>query len=327
VQIAVTGGTGYVGAHIVRALLMANHSVRLLFRPNKGHDELLRRLSDLGAVTPVEGDVRDPAVVSMLLDGCDAVVHAAGVVGTDRQQGQLMWEINAYATEAVLRLANERGLDPIASVSSYSALFPPPGPVIDLDTPPAQGRWPYGKTKAYADRVARRMQSDGAPVVVTYPSAVVGPAFYTTSGSTELGMEVMVRYGVAPSIKNVAMQMVDVRDVADVHVALMRPGLGPRRYMCGGEMMSFDDIIDAIEAGSGRRIRRIRMSAGMLRAVGRLGDILNRPLGVAFSYEAALLNTAAVPMDDSRTLADLGIKWRTPRDSIIELYQRRVARD
>jgi len=327
VQIAVTGGTGYVGAHVVRALLAAHHSVRLQFRANRGHDELLRRLSDLGVVTPIKGDIREPVAVAELLDGCDAVVHAAGVVGTDNRLKELMWQINAYATESIMRLANNRGLDPIVSVSSYSALFPPPGPVIGPDTPPASGCSAYAKTKAYADRVARRMQSDGAPVVVTYPSSVVGPAFFTMPGISEQGWEIMVRYGVAPSVKHAAMQMIDVRDIADVHVALMWPGLGPRRYVCGGEMMSFDDIISAIEEGSGRRIRRIAMSAKMFQAMGRIGDLLNLvlPLGSTFSYEAAQLVTAAIATDDSRTLADLGIRWRPPREAILQTYRQRRA--
>ncbi|MGB9304930.1 MAG: NAD-dependent epimerase/dehydratase family protein [Mycobacterium sp.] len=322
-QIAVTGGTGYVGAHTARALLAAGHGIRLQFRADRGHDELLRRLSDLGDLTPVEGDVRDTEAVAELLDGCDALVHAAGVVGTDNRQEKLMWQINAKATESVLRLAHERGFDPIVLVSSYTALFPPPGDTIGPETPTAAGRSAYAKTKAYADRVARAMQSDGAPVVVTYPSSVVGPAFFTAAGISEQGWEVMIRYGVAPRMSNAAMPMIDVRDVADVHVALMRPGLGPRRYVCGGELMTFDDIISAIEEGAGRRLRRIPVSPAVFRAMGRIGDLANRvlPIGSTFSYEAAQLVTAAIPTDDSRTLADLGLTWRSARKAIIETYQ------
>jgi dihydroflavonol-4-reductase len=327
VQIAVTGGTGYVGAHTVRALLTAGHGVRLQFRANSRHDELLRRLSDLGDLAPVAGDIRDAKAVAQLLDGCDALVHAAGVVGTDDRQEKLMWQINAHATESVLRLAHDRGLDPLVLVSSYTALFPPPGDTIGPETPTAAGRSAYAKTKAYADRVARGMQNDRAPVVVTYPSSVVGPAFFTAAGISEQGWEIMVRFGVAPSMKNAAMQMIDVRDVADVHVALMRPGLGPRRYVCGGELMSFDDIISAIEEGAGRRLQRIPVSPAVFRAMGRLGDLVNGvlPIGSTFSYEAAQLVTAAIPTDDSRTLADLGMAWRSARKAIIETYrQRRV---
>ena len=59
------------------------------------------------------------------------------------------------------------------------------------------------------------------------------------------------------------MMMIDVRDVADVHVALMRPGRGPKRYVCGGTMLSFDEMISALESGTGQHVRRIPMSPGV----------------------------------------------------------------
>lgn len=325
--IAVTGGTGYVGAHIVSALLNSGHSVRLLVEPQWTNDDLVHLLTDRGPVTWVRGDVRDQTTIEDLLDGCDAVLHAAGVVGTDDRLAQLMWEINAYASESVMRAAAARGLDPIVSVSSYSSLFPPHGPTIGPDTPPVEGRSAYAKTKAYADRVARTLQRDGVPVVVTYPSSVVGPALATAPGITESGWESIVRYRVAPRIKGAGMQMVDVRDIADVHAALMRPDRGPHRYVCGGEFLRFDEMITALETGSGRRIRRIPMPPWAFRGLGRganlLGGVL--PLGSAFSYEAAQLMTAAIPTDDSQTLADLGITWRSARAAIVETFRQRRA--
>jgi dihydroflavonol-4-reductase len=322
VLIAVTGGTGYVGAHTVRALLTAGHSVRLLVEPGWRNDDLQRGLSELGTLTVMPGDVRDAAVVEALLDGCDAVLHAAGIVGTDDSRRQLMWEINAHATEAILCRAVDLGLDPIVSVSSYSSLFPPPGPVITPDSPPVAGRSAYAQTKAYADRVARRLQADGAPVVVTYPSSVVGPAWHTPPGITEVGWELIVRHGIAPRLAHGGMQMVDVRDIADVHTALMTAGRGPHRYVCGGQMMSFDDMISALEAGSGRRVKRIPISSALFRGIGRVSDLLAGvlPLGSGFSYEAAQLITAAIPTDDSATLADLGITWRSAREAIIATF-------
>ena len=321
-QIAVTGGTGYLGAHIVRGLLTTGHEVRLLVEPGWDNPELLRRLSELGAITVLEGDVRESDTVARLLDGSDAVLHAAGVVGTDNRREKLMWEINAYATEAILRQAHDRGLDPIVSINSYSALFPPTGPVIGPDTPTAAGKSAYAKTKGYADRAARRLQDEGAPIVLTYPSSVVGPAFMTAPGITEQGWATIIRAGVAPRLRNAGMMMVDVRDIADVHIASMRPGRGPKRYVCGGVMLSFDEMISALEAGSGRHIRRIPVTGGMFRAVGKIADVIGGllSLGAGFSFEAAQLITAAIPTDDSRTLAELGVTWHSPREAIITTF-------
>lgn len=321
--IGVTGGTGYVGAHCVRALLAVGHQVRLLVGPDAEGAPVLDRFAELGGVDVLTGDIRDATTITRLLDGCDAVLHGAGVVGTDNRRAALMWEVNAYATEAVLTQAVRAGLDPVVSVSSYSSLFPPPEGIIGPDTPPANGRSAYAKTKGYADRVARRLQADGAPVVVTYPSSVVGPAFHTAPGVTERGWAPIVRFGVAPRLRG-GMQMIDVRDVAAVHAAAMTPGRGPHRYVCGGELITFDGMIDALEQGCGRRIRRIPLSQRTFRGMSRIGDTLAGivPLGDGLSYEAALLLTAATPTDDSATLADFGMTWRSPTEAIIASFAR-----
>jgi nucleoside-diphosphate-sugar epimerase len=293
--------------------------VRLLVLPAESRLALIDRLRALGEVQLVVGDLRDASVVAELLTGVDALLHGAGVVGTSELYAQLMWEINAHATETVLTRACELGLDPVVSVSSYSALFPPPDGVISVTTPTSSGRSAYAKTKGYADRVARRLQADGAPVVVTYPSSVVGPSFGTAAGVTERGWAPILRWGFAPSVRG-GMQMVDVRDVAEVHRRIMETGRGPRRYLCGGIMLTFDEMVDALQEGSGRRIRRVPLSPGIFRALGGLADIAGRHVRLSdgLSYEAAALLTAATPTDDSATLTDLGISWRAPKSAIIE---------
>ena len=321
-RIAVTGGTGYVGAHIVNNLLNAGHSVHLLAEPGWSNDLLLHRLQSIGEVSVVRGDLCSPDIPDGLLDGCDAVIHGAGVVGTDDSHEQLMWDINAYASERIMLRGVKLGLDPVVLLSSYSSLFPPPGPVIGPDSPTAHGKSAYARTKSYADRVARRLQRDGAPVVITYPSSVVGPALYTAPGITEQGWATIVQFDVAPKVAHAGMMMIDVRDVADVHERLMRPGRGPKRYLCGGQLLTFDDMIAAIERGCGRHIRRIPLSPSVFRLVGRLSDLAASvlPLGSGFSYEAAQLITAAIPTDDSETLRELGLTWRSASEAIVATF-------
>lgn len=319
--IAVTGGTGYLGAHCVRLLLSEGHRVRLLVAPDAEGAPVVTRLAEIGDIEVLAGDVRDTAVVDRLLAGCDALIHGAGVVGTDNRRRTLMWQINAYATETVLNRAVDAGLDPVVSISSYSAMFPPPDGVIGPDTPTTEGRSAYAQTKAYADRAARRLQRTGAPVVVTYPSSVVGAAFHTEPGVTERGWAPIVRWGVAPRLRG-GMQMVDVRDIAKVHAAIMTPGRGPRRYVCGGTLIPFDDMISALEFGAGRRFKRIPLSPPIFRGLSRIADTVSNvvPLGDGLSYEAALLLTAATPTDDSATLRDLDIAWRSPINAIVASF-------
>jgi UDP-glucose 4-epimerase len=321
-KIAVTGGTGYVGAHTTLALLTAGHTVRLLVLPADTPDALLAAAGTGAArIEQVTGDIRDAETVARLLDGCDALLHAAGVVGTDDRREQLMWEINTQATAAILARAAFLGLDPIIHVASSSALFPSPDPVIGPDSPTAAGRSAYGRTKAAADRIARALQDAGAPVVITYPTSVVGPGLGSTTGVTEQGWGAIVGGGVAPRFDG-GMQMIDVRDVAAVHAAAMHPGRGPRRYVCGGELVEFNQIVDILEQSSGRRLRRIPLSGGAFRMFGRVADVIGKltPLSAGLSYEAAWLLTSATPTDDSRTREELDLTWRPARAALAATF-------
>lgn len=318
-RVAVTGGTGYVGAHIVRRLLEEGHEVRLLAAPNERVEALLAAFAPLGTITTLVGDVRSEATLRHLIAGCAALIHGAGIVGTDNRRAAAMWEINAQASDRALAMATEAGLDPIVLISSYAVLFPSPDPVITPDSPTADGRSAYARTKAHAERTARRLQAEGAPVVVTYPSSVVGPAFHTAPGVTEQGWSAILSLGWAPQLRG-GMQMIDVRDVADVHAAIIGAGAGHggRRYLCGGELLAFDAMIDALERGRGSHIRRIPLSPFAFRMIGRAADAIGAvaPISTGFSREAAELLTAATPTDDRDTLRDLDLHWRPAADAI-----------
>jgi nucleoside-diphosphate-sugar epimerase len=118
------------------------------------------------------------------------------------------------------------------------------------------------------------------------------------------------------------MQMIDVRDVADVHAATMTPNRGPKRYICGGVAVTLEEMIGALERGSGKRLTRFPLNPSVFRGLTRVGEAVSRfvPLGDGVSYEAALLLTAATPTDDALTRADLGIDWRSPLDAIVASF-------
>lgn len=314
-RIAVTGGTGFLGAHTVAALVAAGHDVRLLAR---GSIDAVTALGvDQERLEVVRGDVTDPVAVDRLLDGVDAVVHAAGVVGLDERDAARMTAVNVDATRLVLHGAVERGLDPVVHVSSYSALFPCADPVMTPDSATVEGRSAYGRTKAAGDRIARALQEDGAPVVITYPSTVLGPPAGDRRGLAAIGWEPLLRFGMSVTFDG-GMVMVDVRDVAAVHVALMEPGRGPRRYLCGGRMTGFDEVLDQLEAASGKRIRRVRIPRRVLLGIGRASDLVSRVVPVAplLSYEAAWLLTTPARTDDRRTHDELGVHWRPLEETI-----------
>ncbi len=131
----VTGGTGYLGSHVVAALAGAGHRTRVLAR---SAEKVPAALGPLGVdgVQTVIGDVTEPAAVERALSGCDAVVHAASVFSLDARRAGEMNAVNVRGTEVVLDTADRLGLDPIVHVSSELALLPPAaGHVLTPDSP------------------------------------------------------------------------------------------------------------------------------------------------------------------------------------------------
>src|SRR5262245_52343977 len=113
----VTGGTGFVGSHAVAALARAGHDLRLLVRRA---EQVAVSLGPFGVEVAdvVVGDVLDEPAVSGALEGCDAVVHAAGIFSLDPRRSEDMRRTNQRATELVLSSAVDRGLDPVVHVST-----------------------------------------------------------------------------------------------------------------------------------------------------------------------------------------------------------------
>jgi nucleoside-diphosphate-sugar epimerase len=241
VLVVVTGGTGYLGSHAIAALAGAGHRIRGRARsPELGNTAIAPH--GVETVETVSGDVTDPGAVERALEGADAVVHAASVFSLDARRADEMRSVNVRGTDIVLGSAHRLGLDPIAYVSSELALLPPAeGEVLTPDSRVGQPSWPYCRSKADSELIARRYQHDGAPVVSVLPAALWGPHDpHFGEGVTRTTNILKGRY---PIVMRGGMHVADVRDVAAVLAAVMSPGAGPRSYMVAGHYISLPDLI------------------------------------------------------------------------------------
>jgi UDP-glucose 4-epimerase len=326
-RVLVTGGTGFIGCHTVAALVKGGYDVRLLVR---NLDRIAQALDPLGVVpaSHVVGDVTDAAAVARAVEGCDAVVHAAAVFTLDRRRDEEVMHVNVRGTELVFDAALRAKLDPIVHVSSLSALFPPAGDRLGPDEPVKDPQDSYARSKAAAERIARAHQAAGHPIVSVYPGSVWGPSDPTFSDGVALIMQFVDR-GFLPVTPG-GIPMVDARDVAAVHAAALRPGRGPRRYMVSGHFLKNAELVDTLNALTGRRIRKLPVSGALIRGIGRAGDVARGTFGIdiGLSYESMLTLTRGVPGDDSRIAEEWGIHCRpaaeTLGDSLRSMYQRGI---
>ena len=316
-RVLITGATGFIGGHTARAAVEAGHDVVAFVR---NPDKLASVCAGFGiAELPhVIGDMSDETAIRAALTGCDAVIHCAAVVSLDPAQTEILARANTAGAETVLGSATELGLDPVVHLSSTSALFAPGSGPLTIDHSPTTSPLPYAASKAGCESVARRLQDEGHPVAIVYPSGVLGPPSGESFGETGDGISGFVAGGAVPT-RDGAMSVIDVRDLASIVVALLEPGNGSRRIMAGGHLLSMQEIAEIFRDITSRRFPVMPTPPGLLRGMGRMLDSARKrvPFNSPMNEEGMTVVTMWEGTVDS-DFASLGVTLRSPEVSFAE---------
>ena len=304
-RILVTGATGLIGCHAAAELVRSGHDVRLLVRDPAKVERVFAPFGlGSGDFDSCEGDLLDREALMRGLDGCQGLLHCAGIFSPERRDEARLVETNVEGTRRVLEAGRSAGIDRAVYVSSMLALFPPRGPAMRADDEVARPSSMYAITKADAERVARGLQEE-MPLTIVYPAAVQGPDDPTFSIGPELVARALEQGDVLVTSGGLA--YTDVRDLARLVVKVFTLDEPPARLMAPSFFVTHPDYHALLEDISGRRLRARRMPGWLMRALGRVGDGLQR-LGreVQLTYEAAEVLTRSVPLDDAeaRSLLD-----------------------
>jgi nucleoside-diphosphate-sugar epimerase len=316
-RVLVTGASGYIGSHAVRALLDAGHRPRLLVRdPGRATNVL----GDVGigaeAAEMCPGDMLDQAAVARALDGCDAVIHAAAALGVTGRRTDLV-EVNVTGTRNVIGGAVARGLDPVVHVSTIAVFVPPAGPVIRASDPLARPRTGYGRSKVAAERYVRSLQDDGAPVTIVYPGGVLGP-HQPHVDAMPAGLAAGL--GLLWPTTRGGVSLIDVRDLGEALARTIEPGQGARRFVLGGHYVRWPSLADLCDELTGVRCRRIPLPGRLVIALGALLDAARHVHGFRYplTRDAAEFMVTLVPSEDSPALGALGLTLRPVEESVAD---------
>jgi dihydroflavonol-4-reductase len=315
-RVLITGGTGFVGGWTAKVIADAGHSIRFLVR---NPARLQTSVAKLGVDVSdfAVGDIRDRVSVREALQGCDAVVHSAALVATDPRQTNEMLTTNMQGAQNVLGQAVELGLDPIVHVSSFTALFHPNLEMMTADLPVAGGADGYGTSKALVDIYARGLQDAGAPVNITYPGMVLGPPVGDQYGEANEGVKAALQMHTIPG-RSGGWLIVDVRDLAALHAALLEPGRGPRRYTAGGHRVPPSELANMLGRVADTPMLAVPIPDTALRVAGAVLDRAGRflPFDTPFTAAGMQYYTQMPASDDSPSEKDLGITYRDPHETV-----------
>jgi dihydroflavonol-4-reductase len=317
-RVFLTGATGFVGWHLMEALLARGDQVRCLARPAS------RRLLQGASVEVAAGDLTDFAGIRRAVEGAEAVYHCAADYRLYVEDPAAMYRANVEGTRNVLRAAAEAGARRVVYTSTVGALgLHPGGEPADEGTAGRLGQMVghYKRSKFLAERVAEEWAIRGLPVVIVNPSAPVGERDIKPTATGKMILDFLK--GRIPAYVETGLNLVDVRDVAAGHILAMERGRPGEKYILGHRNMSLKEILGALAAIAGRPAPRIRVPHWLPLAVAAMDTGLARLRGGKPRYEldAVRLSRKMMFFDSGKAVRELGF----PQTPVEEALARAVA--
>jgi dihydroflavonol-4-reductase len=246
-KVFLTGATGFVGSHVARAYAAAGAELRLLTRSSSN----LAGIEGIAAETVV-GDLRQPEALRSALIGCDALVHVAADYRLWVRDPQEMFKANVDGTRELLRLAREVGVAKVVYTSSVATMgFKADGTIVDEDSPVSLADMigAYKRSKYLAEQAAIAAARAGQHVMILNPTTPIGAGDQKPTPTGRIIVDFLNRN--FPAYVDTGLNLVDVGEVARMHVVALERGTPGERYILGGENLTLKQILDRLSTMTG----------------------------------------------------------------------------
>jgi len=256
-NVLVTGAAGFIGQHLVRLLSSRGETVHALCRSSVPQEWEGDR-----NIVVFKGDILDPKSVRAAMAGCDKVFHVAGYAHNWARDPRTFFTVNVDGLTNILDIAKQLNVQRVVFTSSSVTVGPsnariPDGTEQSREAPFTR----YEQSKRAAEDLALQRVRDGQDIVIVNPTRVFGPGPLNEGNSATrmikwyMGGKWRTAIGSGREIGNYVL----VGDVAMGHLLAMERGVTGRRYILGGENITYDDLFTLIDELTGKHYRQVKV--------------------------------------------------------------------
>jgi len=304
----VTGATGFVGSHVARALAAQGADLRLLVR--SGSD--LRNIQELQAER-VMGDLRDAVSLKKAVAGCDVVFHVAADYRLWVRDPDEMYRSNVEGTKAILEAARESKVRRVVYTSSVATMgFQSNGHLANEESPVSLANMigPYKRSKYMAEELAIEAGKSGMDVVVVNPTTPVGERDIKPTPTGRIVVDFLKKK--FPAYVDTGLNLVDVAECAQGHIAALEKGRSGERYILGGENLTLKQILDRLADITGLPSPKIEVPYVVALATGVVDQVVTgyiRNREPRATIDAVRMGRKKMFVSSGKAEQDLG--WKT----------------
>ncbi len=289
-----------MGAHVLRALLAAGYRVRALARTP---------MAPVEGCEIVSGDLREPGPFARALEGCRYLVHCAAQYSFGPRDREAIVRVNVAGTEGLFAAAHLAGVERAVFTSSSATL----GHEAHAHTSRAID---YHESKILQERVAFASR---VPTIAVLPTAPVGPGDWKPTPTGGMIVDYMRGKMVARPPADGGINLVDVEQVAQAHVAALERGTIGERYVIGGENFTYDALWDLLAMLTGRPAPRVRAPIALIYAAAWVDELRCRATGATpfVPLEGVRMSQRRMFVDAAPAAAALGVDVRPVHDALM----------
>ena len=268
----VTGGTGFIGAELIKELVRNGREVHALVR---SVDKAKSILPDIDA-TWHAGDLDDTEVIATAMAHCSEAYHLAGFAKLWHRDMSMFYRVNVQGLRNILEGASKAGLRRVVYTSTAGALGPS-GQQMVTETSPrqAQPTTEYERSKVESEKQIPEFLDKGLEIVTVNPTRVFGPGQLNQSNSVTILIRDYIagKWKFIPGDGTGIGNYVYVKDVVQGHLKAMEFGHSAERYILGGDNLSYNELFDQIGHVSGIRHKLYKVPLGVMMTLAKVQQL------------------------------------------------------